>query len=147
MQRGLATADGVVSPKSADHANWVNSSARGWRRSDGQTWNGLIPLGDTWWVRVLLPSMTIKPTFRTLVNFHGPVPRSCSSLPPLPLRATLSLFDSFTKTYLRFKLQSLPIPLLFFVCFWSGVGLTLRALYRDQSYFPENSPSALHEVV
>ena len=29
MQRVLATTDGVVSPKSADHANWANSSTRG----------------------------------------------------------------------------------------------------------------------
>ena len=34
--------------------------------------------------------------FKTLVIFHGPVPRSCPSLPLLPFRST-SLLDSFTK--------------------------------------------------
>ena len=85
---------------SADHASWANSSARGWRRSGGLAWNGLIHLGDTWRIWVLLPSMTtsiVRPAFRTLVIFHGPVPRSCSSLPPLPSRSTL-LLDSLTKT-------------------------------------------------
>ena len=41
--------------------------------------------------------------------FHGPVLRSCSSLPPLPFRSTL-LLDSFTKTRSPVELQSLPIP-------------------------------------
>ena len=72
---------------------WANSSARGWRRSGGLAWNSLIPVGDTWRVRVLLPSMTasiIRPAFKTFVIFHGPIPRSCSSLPPLPSHSTLN---------------------------------------------------------
>ena len=36
---------GLVSPKSADHANWANSSARDCPRSGGLAWNGLIPSG------------------------------------------------------------------------------------------------------
>ena len=47
-----------VSPKSADHTSWVNSSARGWRKSGGLARNGLIRSGDTWPVGVLLLSMT-----------------------------------------------------------------------------------------
>ena len=77
--------------------------------------NGLIPLGDTWRVRVFLPSMTtliIRSAFRTLVIFHGPVLRSRSSLPSLPFRSTL-LLDSFTNIISPVELQSLPIPLLF----------------------------------
>ena len=92
--------DGVVSSKSADHANGTNSLARGWRRSGGLTWNSLISVGDIWRVRVLLPLMTTsitRPAFRTLVIFYGPVPRSCSSVPPLPFRSTLQL-DFFAKT-------------------------------------------------
>ena len=76
---------------SADHVNWANSSARGWRRSGGLAWNGSIPPGGIWRVQVLLPSKTtsiIKPAFSTLVIFHGPVHRSCSNLPPLLFRST-----------------------------------------------------------
>ena len=58
--------------------------------------------------------------FRTLAIFHGLVPRSCSSLPLLPFRATLLRIDSFTKLDLQFELQSLPISLLF--CFLLLVG-------------------------
>ena len=139
----------MVSPKSADHANWANSSTRGWRRSGGLTWNSLIPVGHTWRARVLLPSMTtsiIRPAFRTLVIFHGPIPLSCSSLPPLPFRSTL-LLGSFAKT--RFPVgATVPADSLLFCCLlWSGVGLTLMALYRDRSYFSEILPSGLHKVV
>ena len=44
-----------------------------------------------------ITTSTIRPAFKTLVIFDGTVPRSCSSLPPLPFRST-SLLDSFTKT-------------------------------------------------
>ena len=38
--------DGTVSLQSADYANLGDSSARGWRRSSGLAWNGLLPFGE-----------------------------------------------------------------------------------------------------
>ena len=45
---------GVVSLQSADHANLGDSSARGWRRSSGLAWNGLLPFGEYMASSVLL---------------------------------------------------------------------------------------------
>ena len=86
------------------------------------------------------------PRFRTLVIFHGLVPRSSSCLPLLPSRSTL-LLDSFAK--IRSPVSAtVSADFLLFCCiaFWSGVGLTLMALYRHQSYFSETFPSAPHQV-
>ena len=51
------------------------------------------------------------------------------------------------KLYFLLSYSSCRFPIILLFAFWSGVGLTLIALYRDRSYFPEILPSALHEVV
>ena len=61
-----------------------------------------------------------SPRFRNLFIFHGLVPHSWSSLPPLPFRTTL-LFDYFAKTIFPVELlQFLQIPYYFVVCFLVG---------------------------
>ena len=76
--------DGAVSLQSADYANLGDSSARGWRRSSGLAWNGLLPFGEYMASSKLLDYQAR--VFRTFVIFHGVVPRSCSTLPLLPSR-------------------------------------------------------------
>ena len=124
--------DGVVSPKSADHPNWANSSARGWRRSQGLAWTGSIPLGDTRRVRALLPSMTTSIIRRALELYlfstdpslvHVQVYHCFHSI----LRYCLTLL---LKLDLQFELQSLPIPLIFCCLLLVGVGLILWCFTR-----------------
>ena len=76
-------------------------------------------LGNTWRVRDYLDYQAR--VFRTLVIFHGLVPRSCSTLPLLPSR----LATAWLELDLQFELQSLLISLLFCCfAFTPGVGLT-----------------------
>ena len=96
-----------------------DSSARGWRRSSGLAWNGCYLLGNTWRVWGYLDYQAR--VFRTLVVFHELVPRSCSTLPLLPLH----LANARLELDLQFELQSLLISLLFCCfAFTPGVGLT-----------------------
>ena len=117
---------GVVSSKYADYANWANSSAGGLRRSGGLEWDGLIPLVDTWRVRVLLASMTtsiIRLAFKSWLFSTDP------SLVRLKvyhrfhsaLRYCLTIL---LKLDFQFELQSLPVSLLFCCLLLVGVGLT-----------------------
>ena len=69
MKRGAATTDGAVSPQSADHANSGELVGKGLAqigRTSVERFAIFLGGGDTWRVRVLLPSMTtsiIRPAF------------------------------------------------------------------------------------
>ena len=68
-----------------DYANLGDSSVgKGWRRSGGLAWNGLLSfLGEYMASSGLLTDYQAR-VFKTLVIFYGLIPRSCSVLPLLP---------------------------------------------------------------
>ena len=117
----------MASPKSADRASWAHSSAKEWRRLGGLTWNSLIPVGDTWRVRVLIPFMStsiVRPAFLELCLFSTDPSlvrvQVYRCLHPL-LRYCLTLL---LKLDLQFELHSLLVPYCFVVLLF-GLALAL----------------------